>query len=204
MPESEVRALQIEIRSSNEAVISGYVNAVERDSRIMPKGKGATAVRSFVERVKAGTFDRAIKRGKPIELRFNHGRKLGDTTNNLELYEDNIGLYARAVISDREVIEKARKNELRGWSFGFIAESEIWDKEGEIDRRTLEDIDLKEVSILDKTPAYFGTSVEVRGEESNVFETRGIAGNIKLIGKESPKANSLEIYEKELEILKER
>lgn len=199
-----MRILQIEIRSSNEAVISGYVNAVERDSRIMPKGKGATAVRSFVERVRAGTFDKAIKRGTPIELRFNHDKIIGDTTKNLELYEDNIGLYARAIISDTEVIEKAQRGELRGWSFGFIAEGETWDKEGELDRRTLEDIDLKEVSILDKTPAYFGTSVEVRGEESNVFETRGIAGNIKLIGKESPKANSLEIYEKELEILKER
>ncbi|WP_158707387.1 HK97 family phage prohead protease [Pseudoruminococcus massiliensis] len=196
--------MQIEIRSNNEAVISGYVNAVERDSRIMPKGKGATAVRSFVERVRAGTFDKAIKRGTPIELRFNHDKIIGDTTSNLELYEDNIGLYARAIISDTEVIEKAQRGELRGWSFGFIAEGETWDKEGELDRRTLEDIDLKEVSILDKTPAYFGTSVEVRGEESNVFETRGIAGNIKLIGKESPKANSLEIYEKELEILKER
>lgn len=196
--------MQIEIRSSNEAVISGYVNAVERDSRIMPKGKGATAVRSFVERVRAGTFDKAIKRGTPIELRFNHDKIIGNTTSNLELYEDNIGLYARAIISDTEVIEKAQRGELRGWSFGFIAEGETWDKEGELDRRTLEDIDLKEVSILDKTPAYFGTSVEVRGEESNVFETRGIAGNIKLIGKESPKANSLEIYEKELEILKER
>ncbi|MBE5713828.1 MAG: HK97 family phage prohead protease [Ruminococcaceae bacterium] len=199
-----MRILQIEIRSSNEAVISGYVNAVERDSRIMPKGKGATAVRSFVERVRAGTFDKAIKRGTPIELRFNHDKIIGDTTSNLELYEDNIGLYARAIISDTQVIEKAQRGELRGWSFGFIAEGETWDKEGEIDRRTLEDIDLKEVSILDKTPAYFGTSVEVREEESNVFETRGIAGNIKLIGKESPKANSLEIYEKELEILKER
>lgn len=196
--------MQIEIRSSNEAVISGYVNAVERDSRIMPKGKGATAVRSFVERVRAGTFDKAIKRGTPIELRFNHDKIIGDTTSNLELYEDNIGLYARAIISDTQVIEKAQRGELRGWSFGFIAEGETWDKEGELDRRTLEDIDLKEVSILDKTPAYFGTSIEVRGEESNVFETRGIAGNIKLIGKESPKANSLEIYEKELEILKER
>lgn len=196
--------MQIEIRSSNEAVISGYVNAVERDSRIMPKGKGATAVRSFVERVRAGTFDKAIKRGTPIELRFNHNKKIGDTTSNLELYEDNIGLYARAVISDAEVIEKAQHGELRGWSFGFIAEGETWDKEGEIDRRTLEDIDLKEVSILDKTPAYFGTSVEVREEESNVFETRGIAESIKLIGKELPKTSSLEIYEKELEILKER
>lgn len=196
--------MQIEIRSSNEAVISGYVNAVERDSRIMPKGKGATAVRSFVERVRAGTFDKAIKRGTPIELRFNHDKIIGDTTSNLELYEDNIGLYARAIISDTQVIEKAQRGELRGWSFGFIAEGETWDKEGELDRRTLEDIDLKEVSILDKTPAYFGTSVEVREEESNVFETRGIAGNIKLIGKESPKANSLEIYEKEIEILKER
>ena len=199
-----MRILQIEIRSSNEAVISGYVNAVERDSRIMPKGKGATAVRSFVERVRAGTFDKAIKRGTPIELRFNHDKIIGDTTSNLELYEDNIGLYARAIISDTQVIEKAQRGELRGWSFGFIAEGETWDKEGELDRRTLEDIDLKEVSILDKTPAYFGTSVEVRGEESNVFETRGIVGSIKLIGKESPRANSLEIYEKELEILKER
>lgn len=196
--------MQIEIRSNNEAVISGYVNAVERDSRIMPKGKGATAVRSFVERVRAGTFDKAIKRGTPIELRFNHDKIIGDTTKNLELYEDNIGLYARAIISDTEVIEKAQRGELRGWSFGFIAEGETWDKEGELDRRTLEDIDLKEVSILDKTPAYFGTSVEVRGEESNVFETRGITESIKLIGKESPKTNSLEIYEKELEILKER
>ena len=199
-----MRILQIEIRSSNEAVISGYVNAVERDSRIMPKGKGATAVRSFVERVRAGTFDKAIKRGTPIELRFNHDKIIGDTTSNLELYEDNIGLYARAIISDTQVIEKAQRGELRGWSFGFIAEGETWDKEGELDRRTLEDIDLKEVSILDKTPAYFGTSVEVRGEESNVFETRGITESIKLIGKESPKTNSLEIYEKELEILKER
>lgn len=119
--------------------------------------KGATAVRSFVERVRAGTFDKAIKRGTPIELRFNHNKKLGDTTSNLELYEDNIGLYARAAINDVEVIEKAQRGELRGWSFGFIAEGETWDKEGEIDRRTLEDIDLKEVSILDKTPAYFGT-----------------------------------------------
>lgn len=199
-----MRILQIEIRSSNEAVISGYVNAVERDSRIMPKGKGATAVRSFVERVRAGTFDKAIKRGTPIELRFNHSRKLGDTTSNLELYEDNIGLYARAVINDTEVIEKAQRNELRGWSFGFVAEGESWDKEGEIDRRTLEDIDLKEVSILDKTPAYFGTSVEVRGEESNVFETRGIAEEIKTVDSREPPKISFEVYEKEIEILKER
>lgn len=122
--------------------------------------KGATAVRSFVERVRAGTFDKAIKRGTPIELRFNHNKKLGDTTSNLELYEDNIGLYARAAINDVEVIEKTQRGELRGWSFGFIAECETWDKEGEIDRRTLEDIDLKEVSILDKTPAYFGTFLQ--------------------------------------------
>lgn len=193
--------MQIEIRSENEAVLSGYVNAVERDSRIMPKGKGATAVRSFVERVRAGAFDKALKRGKPIELRFNHGRKLGDTESNLELYEDNIGLYARAVISDREVIEKARKNELRGWSFGFVAEGESWDKEGEIDRRTLEDIDLREVSVLDVTPAYVGTSVEVRGEESNVFETRGIAESIKTLDRRGQ--NILDVYEKEIEILKE-
>ena len=101
--------MEIEIRSADEVVISGYVNAVERDSRIMPKGKGATAVRSFVERVKAGVFRNAIASAKkPIELRMNHDKVLCDTSSGLTLYEDSIGLHASAVVHDPEVVEDAR------------------------------------------------------------------------------------------------
>lgn len=164
--------MKIEIRNANEAFISGYVNAVERESRILPKANGI--IKQFVEKVKAGTFKNALKAEKPVELRFNHGRTLCDTKSGLKLYEDNIGLYAEATVTDSEVVRCAKNGELRGWSFGFVCKKDSWDKDGELDRRTLEDIDLQEVSILTKTPAYIGTSVEVRSDE--VAEQRGFEG----------------------------
>ena len=199
--------MAIEIRSADEVVISGYVNAVERDSRIMPKGKGATAVRSFVERVKAGVFRNAIASAKkPIELRMNHDKVLCDTSSGLTLYEDSIGLHASAVVHDPEVVEKARRKELRGWSFGFVSEEESWDKSGEIDRRTLEKIDLKEVTITDRTPAYVGTSIETRDDEADVIETRGTEDEIQSVKDNVPPAvpAAVENKKKEIQILRLR
>ena len=199
--------MEIEIRSADEVVISGYVNAVERDSRIMPKGKGSTAVRSFVERVSAGTFRNAIESAeKPIELRFNHSRVLCDTSTGLTLYEDNIGLHATAVVHDAEVAEKARRRELRGWSFGFISEGEKWEKLDGIDRRILDKIDLQEVTITDRTPAYVGTSIETRSEEANVIETRGTNDEVQTVKDNTPPKvpYSVENKKKEIEILRMR
>lgn len=157
--------MKIEIRSATEAVIEGYVNAVERESRPIPGING-----TYTERVAAGTFQRALNSGKPVELRFNHQRVLDSTEGSLELREDNIGLYAKAVVTDPEVIEKAKRNELRGWSFGFRDNN----PKIEDSKRVLSDIELREVSILDKTPAYIATSIEMRGEEADVLEERGI------------------------------
>lgn len=121
--------MKIEIRNANKAVISGYVNAVERESRIMPKTGGI--IKQFVEKVKAGTFRSALKTEKPVELRFNHDRTLCDTTTGLTLYEDSIGLYAEATVTDTEVVRCAKNGELRGWSFGFVCKKDSWDKDGE-------------------------------------------------------------------------
>ena len=167
--------MKIEIRSATEAVISGYVNAVERDSRVLPRQMCKDATGDFVERVKAGTFSKAIARGHPVEVRFNHERTLGTTANgSLLLKEDNIGLYAEATVHDPEVIRCARNRELRGWSFGFSKIADDWeDAEEGIQRRSLSDIDLHEVSILTMCPAYIGTSIEMRGESTAVKEVRG-------------------------------
>ena len=51
--------MNIEIRSKS-VIISGYVNAVERDSRILPASMCAEATDPFVEQVEAGAFQRAI------------------------------------------------------------------------------------------------------------------------------------------------
>lgn len=163
--------MKIEIRSDH-VHISGYVNAVGRDSRLIPDRRGG-----FIEQVEPGTFRRALESGHPVELRLNHERVLGSTADGtISLKEDNIGLYAEADVSDPEVMESARKGELRGWSFGFRGAKDRW-QATEPPRRTLTAFDLTEVSLIDrrKTPAYIGTSVEVRDDEGdNLTEYRGM------------------------------
>lgn len=148
--------MNIEIRSAESAVISGYVNAVERESRVLHRVGGMP----FREVVRQGTFAKALKNGNAVNLMLNHERTICDTNSGLELREDNIGLFAKAVISDKEVISAAKNGKLTGWSFGFKCKKDSWNDTGEI--RTLEDIELDEVSILTKTPAYTATSIELR------------------------------------------
>ena len=148
--------LNFEIRNADTAVISGYVNAVERESRVLHRVGGLP----FREVVKQGTFAKALKNGNAVNLMLNHERVICDTNSGLELREDNIGLFAKAVISDKEVISAAKNGKLTGWSFGFKCKKDSWNDTGEI--RTLEEIELDEVSILTKTPAYTATSIELR------------------------------------------
>lgn len=171
--------MKIEIR--NDSVhIEGYVNVVERDSRMLPSPRG-----KFIEQVKAKTFQKALDSGQNVELRFNHReeRKLGSVKDgNLKLWEDSIGLRAECTISDPEVIEKAKNNELRGWSFSFVALKDSWEegKDG-IQRRYLEEITLPEVSILSITPAYIATSIEARDDNTVITEQRNIEDEPEVI-----------------------
>ena len=151
--------MNIEIRSADKAVISGYVNAVERESRVLHRVGGLP----FREIVRQGTFKKALENGNAVSLMLNHERTICDTNSGLELREDNIGLFAKAVISDKEVISCAKNGKLTGWSFGFKCKKDSWNDTGEI--RTLEEIELDEVSILTKTPAYTATSIELRDRD---------------------------------------
>ncbi|UGB31700.1 HK97 family phage prohead protease [Metabacillus sp. B2-18] len=196
--------MRIEIRG-NQVLLDGYVNAVGRESRILPSPRGR-----FREQIVPKTFEKALLKAEDVELRFNHDkhRKLGSTKEgNLELREDNIGLRAIATVTDEEVIQKAKKGELRGWSFGFIDNKPNWiDGEDGIQKRFLEDIDLLEVSILDKTPAYIATSIEARGEDSVVSEQRSddFKAEIEDLSPEMNEQRDLDysLYDKELEFLK--
>jgi len=144
------------------------VNAIERDSKPL-----LSRVGHFIERICKGAFKKALKRNDDVHILLNHDwdRDLGSTKKgNLELIEDNIGLRAKAIITDPEVIQKARNGELVGWSFGF----QDRDVENSIQRgmpyRAVKDLDLAEVSILDKrkTPAYDGTLIMARSDEEIV------------------------------------
>lgn len=159
--------MRIEIRSDS-VVIEGYVNAVARDSRPIRDRKTG---KRFVEQIVPGAFERALKRNE-VELMVDHERVIGSTRTNLSLHEDSIGLRAKAEITDPEVIQKAREKKLRGWSFGFFerdaSEEELTNG---MMRRYVEELELKEVSIIDekKIPCYEGTSVETRAEGEEVL-----------------------------------
>lgn len=146
--------------------IEGYVNAIERPSKVLHDRTG-----DFVETMKEGAFKKALARNDNVRVLLNHDRNrdLGGTKDgNLELEEDNIGLRARARIYDKDVIEKARNNDLVGWSFGFTDRDvdRTYDDKGLL-HRAVKDLDLEEVSILDRTrtPAYKGTLIMARDDK---------------------------------------
>lgn len=167
--------MQIEVREDS-VVVSGYVNAVERWSKPI-KANLRGKIQRFIEKIKAGTFSNALKRNSNVKVLLNHNadRELANTENGTaQLTEDNIGLRAEVTITDAEVVEKAKNNKLVGWSFGFYANSDEVNQQDTVATRTVTDMDLVEVSILDDTrsPAYYGTSIETRSENEKEVEIR--------------------------------
>ena len=154
----------------NDSVeIEGYVNAIERNSKPLMSRIGR-----FVERILKGAFSNALSRNDNVYLLLNHdvNRVLGSQREgNLELNEDSIGLHARAIVTDADVVEKAKNGDLVGWSFGFrdtpdgVIEGR--DEDTGLPLRKLRDLDLVEVSILDRTrtPAYEGTLIMARSDD---------------------------------------
>ena len=177
----------MEIRIKEDSVeIEGYVNTVERLSKPLPSRTG-----EFVERICKGAFQRALQRNDNVRLLYNHNwsRDLGGTKDgNVELSEDNIGLRIRATVKDAETVQEARRGNLVGFSFGFEDRDVDEHSESGMRTRDVKDLDLYEVSILDrkKTPAYDGTLINVRDsegqQEKRIYFSETFADEIKITG----------------------
>lgn len=165
--------MRIEIRNDS-VLLDGYVNAVARDSKpvITPHGK-------CVEQIEPRAFERALGKAENVDLLLNHDktRNLGSIKQgNLQLFEDNIGLRAICTVTDADVMQKAKDNKLKGWSFGmFASKDSVEERADSIPRRHVQELELFEVSIIDDrmSPVYTGTSIEQRAEEEVVTEQRG-------------------------------
>lgn len=196
--------MRIELRNDS-VLIDGYVNAVARDSRPMLSERGE----KFVEQISPKAFQRAIDKNEDVLCLLNHepSRVLGSTKQgNIELFEDNIGLRAICKITDSEVIEKAKANRLRGWSFGFEALKEHEEPIADcFKRRFVDEMNLAEVSIIDeqRIPCYVGTSIETRADKISKLEYRGEDFKAKIIDNTQQNSNiDYSGYEKILEKIK--
>lgn len=162
--------MNIRVIGDSRAEISGYVNAVERNSKVLRDRYGDT----FVERICKGAFKRALDRAENVNLMLNHKKVLASTKEGtLSLYEDAIGLHARAVVTDPETVSQAKRGDLVGWSFGFydMPDGVIKSEEKGIRLREVKDLDLKEVTLVnrEKVPAYDGTLVNVRTADDELL-----------------------------------
>ena len=183
--------MKIQIRADS-VTIEGYVNAVERSSKPLYSRLGR-----FVEKICAGAFKRALGRAEDVRILLNHDwtRDLGGIKDgNLELEEDNIGLHARATITDPEVIKDARNGDLVGWSFGFDdlpnGVEETRDEETGLPFRKVKDLALYEVSLLNrrKSPAYVGTLVNVRDDGSTILYSEDTEDEVEVIDETTKEA----------------
>lgn len=158
------KPITTEIRDDGSVIISGYVNAVERDSRLLHDARHG----DFYERVAEGAFGAALRRAEnEIELKLNHDRVIGKRGENLVLDEDSIGLRASAAVTDPRP-SKPPAQEADRMELPLYVRADEWTVEDGVNHRRLTDIDIDEVSILTKMPAYKATTVDVRAASGEI------------------------------------
>lgn len=118
---------------------------------------------AFRELVPKETWEKAINNNSDIKFYYNH-KNYFELADKIELRaeEDGVFLYATLKESEKGLYDAVKNREITGMSFGFKCLKEKWDNVGNYKQRTIKEMELFEVSILDKTPAYNNTSVEAR------------------------------------------
>lgn len=155
--------------------IDGYVNVPGRKSRpvMTPRGK-------VIEVIEPGAFRDALSRAPELRMLLDHDAEhelASREAGTLKAVEDSVGLRASSVVTDEAVIDGAKQNRLRGWSFNMQnVEDEMEERAEGLPVRHVKKFDMSEISlIMNRIPVYSATSVEVRadGKDADV-ETRAI------------------------------
>lgn len=167
--------MRAELRADGCLHISGYVNVPGRESRpvMTPHGR-------VIEIIEQRAFSKAIQRADNIRMLLDHdnGRVLAETrANTLSVKEDAVGLFARSVVTDPEVIADAKAGKLRGWSFNIKNPVDTVEQRADgLPIRRITDLDMDEITlVVNKIPVYSSTSIEVRAGEEESVEYRADA-----------------------------
>ncbi len=154
--------------------IRGYVNVTGKLSRpvITPRGK-------VIETIEERAFDAAIRKSGNITVTVDHdeGHAYASTKDGtLKLAEDAIGLKAEVLITDKTVIDLARKGKIKGWSFGmYNVIDEMEERADKLPIRHVKSFLLDHITLVkDKVPCYAATSVEYRADEAVDIEQRAL------------------------------
>lgn len=156
LPSSEIRATG----SGSKMQVSGYA------ARYNSRWDDASTKRfGWVEQIKSGAFDRAVRERQDCKLTVNHDPSLllGRTkSGTLRLESDTRGLRITCDLPDtqtaRDYFALVKRGDLSQMSFAFVPKKDRWYKENGLMCRDIEDVDLEDVSIV-TYPAYADTEV---------------------------------------------
>src|SRR5262245_13345566 len=151
---TERRAVVGELRAKGRRLV-GYAATFGAEAKIG----------NFTETISPGAFAASLNDKADILALLDHdpGKVLARTrSGTLRLSEDKQGLAfdldVPATTVGNDVLALAERGDIGGASFAFTVKRESW--EGE--RRTLDSVDLHEVSVVSAWPAYEGTIVQAR------------------------------------------
>lgn len=169
--EAEKRSLvkQVETRADgSKTTVSGYAAIF---------GEEADIGGWFTEVIARGAFTKTLLTAD-VRAYFAHdtGRVLGRiSAGTLRLKEDDKGLAVEIDLPDtsdgRDVRTLIDRGDITGMSFGFLVLRQEWDETIDPPKRTVLEIELREVSIVSE-PAYDGTSVALRSLDEARKEKR--------------------------------
>jgi HK97 family phage prohead protease len=163
MSKVELRQMQVqdlELRQDGGgSSFSGYAAVFNSDSEPLP----------FVEQIRPGAFKRTLSARNNIKMFVNHDDTMvlaSTRSGSLRLSEDSRGLRVDADMPDttyaRDLSSLMKRGDVDSMSFGFHVPrgGDEWSDDGQ--RRYLNEIALREVSVVTGFPAYESTSATIR------------------------------------------
>lgn len=156
-------SLGVEVRAEGDEkrTLAGYAAVFNSDTSIGD---------FFIERIAPGAFDKAIKGDVRALIDHDTGRVIGRTkSGTLRLSVDERGLKVEIDVPDtadgRDLWTLVERGDVSGMSFGFRVTKQEWDETGDIPIRTIQEVELYEVSAV-AFPAYDDTELGVRALEA--------------------------------------
>jgi HK97 family phage prohead protease len=160
--EKRTSGLGVEVRADSEKrTLVGYAAKFDRLASI-----GGY----FDEKIASGAFTDAIKGDIRALVDHDPGRVIGRTkSGTLRLAEDGVGLRVEIDVPDttdgNDLWVLVERGDISGMSFGFRVTKETWDETGDTPIRTIEKLELHEVSAV-AWPAYEDTTIGLRSLEA--------------------------------------
>tara|TARA_R110000782_G_scaffold167129_9_gene259358 strand:+ start:90783 stop:91382 length:600 start_codon:yes stop_codon:yes gene_type:complete len=126
----------------------------------------------WIERIAPGAFSASLDGDVRALVDHDSGRVVGRTdAGTLRLNEDERGLACEIDLPDtndgRDMAVLIKRGDITGMSFGFIVTKQEWDETVDPPVRTIQAVDLHEVSIV-AFPAYQDTEIALRSSQAVV------------------------------------